>query len=137
MINPLFDKSLVKNCVIVFIGAPLVGKGTQSKLLADFLDVPVVSSGDVFREVAKSGSQLGNELHSIMSQGGLVPNELVLEVFLEYLAQLQFAEGFILDGFVRELENLDTLHYICEELGLKLLTFIYLQEPSEEDLIQR
>jgi adenylate kinase family enzyme len=133
----LYDKSLLKNGVIVFIGAPLVGKGTQSRLLSEELTIPVISSGDVFRKEASSGSELGIQLANYMNQGLLVPNELVESIFIGFLADPLYYDGFILDGFVRELENLQSLEKICSLLAFHIMGFVYLREESYELLSQR
>lgn len=135
--NPLFDPSLFHRGVIVFIGAPLSGKGTQSALLASALGIPSVSSGDVYRAEVASGSDLGKELDSYMSVGALVPNRLVLDVFLSYLSQPIFQNGVILDGFVREMDNLETLQDICVEINFHVIAFVHLQEESFEVLESR
>ena len=98
--------------VVVLIGPPGSGKGTQSKLLAGFLNVPAFSTGEILRSVAVSGSSLGNELKAVLESGALVQDELVNRVVAERLASAECARGAILDGYPRtvvQAEYLDRL----------------------------
>src|SRR4051812_35893213 len=87
--------------VIVLLGPPGAGKGTQAPILAKRLSVPILASGDLLRAVARSGSDLGRELESIMKSGALVPDDTTLKIFLDRLADPDAAPGAILDGFPR------------------------------------
>ena len=134
----LFNKTLLNSNVILFYGSPLSGKGTQSKLLAKHLNIPVVSSGDVFRDLCKnnSTSELAIELNNYMSRGELVPNELVKRVFINKFSDPLYFNGFILDGFVREKDNAYLLDEILSNLDLKLACIINM-ECSKEILVNR
>lgn len=94
---------------IVLLGVPGAGKGTQAKRLATRYAIPHLSTGDIFREMAHSGSELGARLWSDMRQGNLVPDELVCAVVGERLAKDDCRRGFILDGFPRTVPQAEWL----------------------------
>src|SRR5215212_5929809 len=87
--------------VIVLLGAPGAGKGTQAPVLAQLLRVPVLASGDLLRAVAASGSALGREVDATMRDGRLVPDATIMQIFLDRLSEPDAQTGAILDGFPR------------------------------------
>jgi len=87
--------------VIVLLGPPGAGKGTQAPILAKRLGVPILASGDLLRAVVRSGSDLGRELDTIMQSGALVSDDTTVRIFLDRLAASDAAGGAILDGFPR------------------------------------
>jgi len=97
---------------IIFIGPPGSGKGTQAKRLASRLAVPHISTGDMLREAVAAGTPVGQKAASIMASGALVPDDVMIEIINDRLAQPDAQKGFILDGFPRTLvqaEKLDGL----------------------------
>lgn len=97
---------------IIFIGPPGSGKGTQAKRLASRLAIPHISTGDMLREAVAAGSPVGQKAASIMAAGALVPDDVMIEIINDRLAQSDAQTGFILDGFPRTLvqaEKLDGL----------------------------
>jgi len=97
---------------IIFIGPPGSGKGTQAKRLASQLAVPHISTGDMLREAVAAGTPVGQKAASIMASGALVPDDVMIEIINDRLAQPDAQKGFILDGFPRTLvqaEKLDGL----------------------------
>ena len=86
---------------IVLIGIQGAGKSTQGNMLSEELGVPYLSSGHVFREMAKDKSKLGRWLKETLNSGALVPDDTTLEVMLTYLKKPEYARGYILDGFPR------------------------------------
>ena len=97
---------------IIFIGPPGSGKGTQAKRLANRLAVPHISTGDMLREAVAAGTPIGQKAASIMQSGALVPDDVMIEIINDRLAQPDATKGFILDGFPRTLvqaEKLDGL----------------------------
>ncbi len=86
---------------IVLIGIQGAGKSTQGNMLANELGIPYLSSGHVFREMAKDKSKLGRWLKETLNSGALVPDDTTLEVMLTYLGKPEYAKGYILDGFPR------------------------------------
>lgn len=94
---------------MVFLGVPGAGKGTQAKRIGQRLGIPHISTGDMFREMAKSGSEAGVRVWENMQRGELVPDELVCQVVAERLMQPDCHNGFILDGFPRTLAQAEWL----------------------------
>jgi len=86
---------------LVLIGIQGAGKSTQGNMLAEKYGIPYLSSGHVFREMAKDKSQTGRWLKETLNAGALVPDEMTLKVISEYLAKPEYAKGYILDGFPR------------------------------------
>ena len=90
---------------IVMLGAPGTGKGTVAKVLAKRLGMPHISTGDMFREQIKNGTELGKEANDYISKGLLVPDELTIRIVKDRLSQPDTENGVILDGFPRTLEQ--------------------------------
>lgn len=88
---------------LVLVGIQGAGKSTQGNMLSEKLGIPYLSSGHVFREMAKEKTQLGRWLKETLNAGALVPNDTTLEVILTYLQKPEYAKGYILDGFPRTL----------------------------------
>lgn len=94
---------------IVLLGVPGAGKGTQAKRIAQRYAIPHLSTGDIFREMAASGSEIGVRVWNDMKQGNLVPDEVVCQVVAERLQRPDCREGYILDGFPRTLPQAEWL----------------------------
>ena len=103
---------------ILLLGVPGAGKGTQAKRLAQRYCLPHLSTGDIFRAMAQSGSALGERVWSDMQQGNLVPDALVCQVIAERLNQPDCGEGYILDGFPRTLPQAE---WIVDFFGRRAL----------------
>ncbi|MGH9476807.1 MAG: adenylate kinase [Terriglobales bacterium] len=86
---------------ILLLGVPGAGKGTQAKRLVARYHIPQLSTGDMFREIVQSGSEVGERLHATMQKGDLVADDLVCQVVRERLCRPDCADGYILDGFPR------------------------------------
>lgn len=109
---PAADKSAHQGVTpgpILLLGAPGAGKGTQAKELVKLWGIPQISTGDLLRSTAASGTELGNLVKQIMERGALVTDTLVNEMVAARLAQPDCARGFILDGFPRTLAQADWL----------------------------
>ncbi|MCL4461116.1 MAG: adenylate kinase [Nitrospirae bacterium] len=110
--------------VVIFIGPPGVGKGTQASLLADAFSIPKFATGDLLREALKNNTPLGIEAKTYMDSGKLVPDQLVLDLIKGKIAKIPNGIGFILDGFPRTLhqaEGLDViLSSLCHNVGLAI-----------------
>src|SRR5215207_7607488 len=87
--------------IIVLMGAPGAGKGTQARLLQEHLHLPQISTGDIFRALKNAQTPLAQELRDIMKRGQLVPDELTIRLVKERTAQDDCKDGYILDGFPR------------------------------------
>lgn len=90
---------------IVLLGAPGAGKGTQGEFISEYLSIPTISTGNIIREALKSGTELGLKAKSYINSGELVPDEIVIEIIKERLADGDCKNGFILDGFPRTIEQ--------------------------------
>ena len=94
---------------LVLLGAPGAGKGTQASNLAEMLQVPHISTGDIFRANMRENTPLGVKAKSYMDQGLLVPDELTVDLVMDRLAQEDCQNGYILDGFPRTIAQADAL----------------------------
>lgn len=108
--------------IIVLIGPPGSGKGTQGKLLAEKLNLPHISTGDMFREMAKLGNEEVALIKGYMEQGKLVPSELVNKVVEKYLSDEQYKIGCVLDGYPRNLEQANFLQNAIKQ-DIKVIFF--------------
>ncbi len=98
---------------LIFLGPPGAGKGTIADLAVGALGLPHISTGDLFRAAVKNGTPLGLRVKDIMASGGLVPDELTIELVKERLAQGDAASGWILDGFPRTIPQAEALEKIA------------------------
>jgi adenylate kinase len=122
--------------VIVLLGAPGAGKGTQAPVLAKNLGVPVLASGDLLRAAVAAGTPLGREADRYMSRGQLVPDETIVRVFLDRLQQPDAEGGAILDGFPRTRVQAQALDRALAEAGRRVDRAIFIDVPVE-DLVKR
>ncbi len=121
---------------LVFLGPPGAGKGTYAKALVEKLGIPHISTGDMFRETASSGTELGRRIKEIMERGDLVPDELVNEMVRERLSRKDCENGFILDGYPRTVAQAEALDRILSDMGRELTWAIFFDVP-EEVVVQR
>ena len=121
---------------VVLLGAPGAGKGTQAKILSAELEVPHISTGDILREAVAEGTELGQEAKDYMDRGELVPDELVIAIARERLAQSDCEDGFVLDGFPRTVEQAEALGEMLDDLGREPLTVVNLT-VDEDELVRR
>ena len=94
---------------IILLGAPGAGKGTQAELLREKLQIPTISTGNMLREAMANGSQLGKQVKQYMESGALVPDDVILSIVAERVAQPDCKNGFILDGVPRTLVQAEAL----------------------------
>jgi adenylate kinase len=105
---------------IVLLGAPGSGKGTQAALMVEHLDVPHISTGAVLRAAIKAGSELGQQAKEVIDRGELVSNDIMAKLIEERLNQDDVKDGFILDGYPRNLSQAEALDEVLEKLGQQL-----------------
>lgn len=111
----------------VILGPQGSGKGTQAQTLAGFLGIPQISTGDIFRQIEKSGSDFGKELAVLLKSGTLIPDDITNKLVADRLSQVDAVHGFILDGYPR---NLNQAKYLAElKPNLKA---VYLKLSDEE-----
>lgn len=121
---------------LVLLGPPGSGKGTQAKALADRFGVAHVSPGDIFRREVRAGTDLGRQVESAMASGGLVQDDLTIELMEKSLSSFHCATGFVLDGFPRNLSQAKALDRILEKLGTRLDAVVNL-EVTDEAIAER
>jgi adenylate kinase len=121
---------------LLLLGPPGVGKGTQAQRLIDDLAIPQISTGDMLRAAVAAGSEIGQEAKGYMDAGELVPDEVVIGVAKERLAQDDAKSGFILDGFPRTVAQAEALDRILEGLGTQLERCVALT-ADEDELVKR
>ena len=97
---------------IILLGAPGCGKGTQAKKITKDFNIPQISTGDLFRAIVKEESELSNKIKEIMARGGLVPDELTVELLKNRISKDDCKNGFILDGFPRTIAQAKALEEI-------------------------
>lgn len=94
---------------LILLGAPGAGKGTQAELLVKQLSIPAISTGNMLREAMANGTELGKKAKQYMDEGSLVPDELILGIVADRVAQPDCRNGFILDGVPRTLAQAEAL----------------------------
>ncbi len=121
---------------LLFLGPPGAGKGTQARELAREWGVPQVATGDMLREQMTAGTPLGREAKRYYDKGDLVPDDVILRMVADRLAQPDAAKGFILDGFPRTIAQADGLASMLQQLGQQLDAVIYF-DVSQPELVRR
>jgi adenylate kinase len=106
--------------ILILLGPPGAGKGTQAKLLAAGLRIPHISTGDMFREHKAKGTEIGRKVQAIMDSGGLVTDEITNAMVKDRLARPDVRGGFILDGYPRTTAQADYLERLLGSLGSKV-----------------
>ena len=112
---------------IIIIGIQGAGKSTQGKLLSKSLRVPYLSSGHIFRDLAKEHTTQGRYIKEMMNAGYLIPDQKTLQIVEEYLKRPEYKDGFILDGFPRTLKQ-------AEEFSQNIDEVVYLEVDDKEAL---
>lgn len=116
---------------IIMLGAPGAGKGTQAEMISEKYHLPHISTGDIFRANIKNGTELGREAKSYMDKGLLVPDELTVRILLDRVAKEDCKEGYILDGFPRNIPQAEVLDAELAKLGDKIDAAIDIEVPDE------
>jgi adenylate kinase len=116
---------------LLVLGPQGAGKGTQAKRIAREHGIPHVSTGDMFRAEQEAGSDFGRRVGEIMATGQLVPDELTIAMIEQRLAQEDAREGFILDGFPRNLAQAEALDAMLGNIGRTLDAILFLDVPDE------
>ena len=114
------------------MGPPGAGKGTQAEKLTEILNIPHISTGDMFRKAIKDQTDLGKQAKSFMDKGELVPDEVTVGIVKDRITEKDCRDGFLLDGFPRTVVQADALAKMLEDLGIKLDSVINVEVPYEE-----
>ncbi|CAA9353033.1 MAG: Adenylate kinase [uncultured Nocardioidaceae bacterium] len=117
---------------LLLMGPPGAGKGTQAVALSTALGVPQIATGDIFRANVSAGTELGRTAQQYMDAGDYVPDSVTNAMVRARLAEPDAANGFLLDGYPRTVEQVKTLDDILAEHGTKLDAVVALQVPAEE-----
>lgn len=116
---------------IIMLGAPGAGKGTQAKKIAEKYGIPHISTGDIFRANIKNGTELGKKAKTYMDKGELVPDELVVDLVVDRVAQDDAKKGYVLDGFPRTIPQAEALDAALAKIGEKMDYAINVEVPDE------
>ena len=117
---------------IIFLGAPGAGKGTQAEIVSERLGIPTISTGAIIRGAIKDGTKMGTLAKKFIEQGNLVPDDVVIGIVKERLAESDCAGGYILDGFPRTVPQAEAL----DKMGINLDKVISI-EVSDETIVER
>ena len=121
---------------LIFVGPPGVGKGTQCERLVELLAIPHLSTGEILRQAIVEGTQVGRASESYMSQGKLVPDEIVLRIMRQRLDQPDCQNGYLLDGFPRTIVQAKSLDEYLEQRGTPMSCVLELK-VDKQHIIER
>lgn len=117
---------------LIFLGAPGAGKGTQAEVISERLSIPTISTGNILREAMKNGTEAGQKAKSFVDAGGLVPDEIVIAIIKDRLAQDDCKDGFILDGFPRTVPQAEAL----DKMGIRIDKVIDIEVADDKIMIR-
>jgi adenylate kinase len=117
---------------LILMGPPGAGKGTQAERLVDDFDLPYYATGDILRAAVSDGTDLGRQAQEYMERGDLVPDELICDVIMERIDTPEAEDGFILDGFPRNLPQADVLDEALDRRGRSLTAALLIEAPADE-----
>ncbi len=112
---------------LILLGAPGAGKGTQAEVISEKLGIPQISTGNILREAVKNGTEMGVKAKGFMESGALVPDEVVIGILKDRIAEDDCKNGFILDGFPRTVPQAEAL----ESMGVNIDKVISLEVADE------
>ena len=112
---------------LILLGAPGAGKGTQAAVISERYNIPQISTGNIIREALKSGTEMGLKAKSYMDEGKLVPDDVVIGIIKDRLAQPDCESGFILDGFPRTIPQAEAL----DSMGVVIDKVIDIEVPDD------
>lgn len=122
--------------ILILLGPPGAGKGTQAKTLAKELQLPHVSTGDMLRQNVAQGTELGKKAMDFMNRGALVPDELLTRMLERRIDEPDIKQGFILDGYPRSIPQAEILDGILKKKQ-RTIDFVFYLETSEPVIVQR
>lgn len=113
---------------LILLGAPGAGKGTQAQFICEQFNIPQISTGDMLRAAMKEGSELGLKVKEIMNSGGLVSDDIIIDLVKERISQPDCENGFLLDGFPRTIPQAQAM----KDAGVKIDHVLEIAVPDEE-----
>jgi adenylate kinase len=122
--------------ILMLLGPPGAGKGTQSQLISEKLGIPQLSTGDMLRAAVKAETPIGLKAKKIMTEGGLVDDEIVIGIIADRISEPDCTKGFILDGFPRTLAQADALDKLLKSKGRKIDCVVELK-VDDTKLVER
>lgn len=117
---------------LILLGAPGAGKGTQAEIIAEKYNIPTISTGNIIRAALKNGTEMGIKAKSYIDAGNLVPDDVVIGIIKERLAESDCANGYILDGFPRTIPQAEAL----DNLGFDIDAALSI-EVADEEIVKR
>ena len=117
---------------LILLGAPGAGKGTQADVICERFSIPAISTGNIIREALKSGTEMGVRAKSFMDSGKLVPDEVVIGIIQERLAEDDCKNGFVLDGFPRTIPQAEAL----DKMGIQIDKVIDIEVPDDKIVLR-
>jgi len=121
---------------VILLGAPGAGKGTQAERIAAGYGLPHISTGEMLRAAVAAGTEMGLAAQKVMEAGALVPDEVVVGVVRDRLAQADAQDGFLLDGFPRTIEQAERLDSLLSD-DARPVTHVILIDVPEDELVER
>ncbi|NEQ40219.1 MAG: adenylate kinase [Okeania sp. SIO3I5] len=121
---------------LIILGGPGAGKGTQAQFLCQYLQIPLISIGDLLREAIATQTKLGQVAQPFVEKGELVPDQTMIQFVRQRLLESDVSQGWLMDGYPRTAFQAEELHFLLDDLGEKLDWAIYLK-VSEEKLMNR
>jgi adenylate kinase len=118
--------------VLLLLGPPGSGKGTQAERLAKQLNIPAISTGEMIRAEVRGGTELGKKAQSVMITGGLLDDKMVNDIVASRLAKPDCASGFMLDGYPRSVGQAEYLGELLTKLGYPQPTIVHIDVPSDQ-----
>ena len=112
--------------IIILLGPPGSGKGTQANFIQNKLSIPHLSTGDILRQSVKNETNLGSKVKDIMAKGKLVSDDLVLDVIKERVSQSDCDQGFILDGYPRNIIQAESLNMVLKDINRNIDKILFL-----------
>jgi adenylate kinase len=122
--------------ILILLGAPGVGKGTQGQLISEEYGIPQISTGDILRKEVKEETELGKKAKSYMDSGALVPDDVIVGMMEKRIKEDDCKKGFILDGFPRTTAQAEALDVMLKNNSLELDSVLLIDVP-EDEIIER
>lgn len=122
--------------ILIFMGPPGAGKGTQSKLIEEEFKFPQISTGDILREAVANQTEMGKKAKEYMDAGDLVPDSVVIGIIADKISTPECKKGFILDGFPRTIEQAKALDVLLNS-NHKKINYVISFEVPEQELVDR